>query len=88
MTTKPTKQPPPGRPDPPLRDLVGMAAQMRSLEQQRAAIAEKRRKRVIYYHSQNVSCAAMARAMDITEAAVNKILHGPPSRKAKAQAQS
>lgn len=88
MTKHPRdRRPPEGKPDPDLRDLALMTAQMRSLEEQRALIGEKRRKRVVYLRSQDVSCAAMARAMDLTEAAVNKMAHGGPTAKAKKLAQ-
>jgi hypothetical protein len=83
MTKHPRdRRPPEGKPDPDLRDLALMTTQMRSLEDQRATIGEKRRKRVVYLHSQDVSCAAMARAMDLTEAAVNKMVHGGPTARA------
>lgn len=78
------RRPPAGSPDPDLRDIAGMTAQMRSLEKQRADIGEKRRKRVVYLHSQDVSCAAMARAMNVTEAAVSKMVHGGPAKRIQA----
>lgn len=80
-----TRRPPAGSPDPDLRDIAGMTTQMRSLEKQRADIGERRRKRVVFLHSQNVSCAAMARAMNVTEAAVSKMVYGGPSKRVQAK---
>ena len=73
------------RADPNLTDLAGYTAQIRHLQDQRAAVAEQRRKAVIRHHGKGVSLAAMARAMQVSEAAVNKMLHAGPSQKAAAR---
>lgn len=70
------------RPEPNLTDIAGYTAQIRHLQDQRAQVAEQRRKAVIRHHGNNVSLAAMARAMGVSEAAVNKMVHAGPSQKA------
>lgn len=77
MTAKTTRA---RKPDPEMRDIAGISAQMRANELAYAALADKREERVKYYHSLNVSCASMARAMGISEAAVSKILYGKRKR--------
>jgi DNA-directed RNA polymerase specialized sigma24 family protein len=68
--------------EPNLTDIAGYTAQIRHLQDQRAKIAEQRRKAVIRHHGKGVSLASMARAMGVSEAAVNKMLHAGPSQKA------
>jgi len=70
------------RTEPNLNDIAGYTAQIRHLQDQRALVAEQRRKAVIRHHGKGVSLASMARAMNVSEAAVNKMLHGGPSQKA------
>lgn len=69
-------------PDRELRDIAGYTAQIRVLEEQRAALAEKRRLAIVRHHNEGVRIATMARAMNISEAAVNKLLKSGPSAKA------
>lgn len=65
-----------------LRDIAGYTSQMRVLEEQRAAIAEKRRLALVRHYNSGVKIASMARAMGVSEAAVNKLVKGGPSAKA------
>jgi DNA-directed RNA polymerase specialized sigma24 family protein len=74
------------RAEPSLADIAGFTAQIRHFQDQRAETAEKRRKAVIRHHGNGVSLAAMARAMGVSEAAVNKMVHSGPSQKAAARA--
>ena len=70
------------RAEPNLTDIAGYTAQIHHLQDQRAQVAETRRKAVIRHHGNGVSLAAMARAMGVSEAAVNKMVHAGPSQKA------
>lgn len=65
-----------------LRDIAGYTSQMRVLEEQRAAIAEKRRLAIVRHYNAGTKIASMARAMGVSEAAVNKLVKGGPSAKA------
>jgi DNA-directed RNA polymerase specialized sigma24 family protein len=76
------------RPTPNLTDIAGYTSEIRNLQDQRAVKAEQRRKAVIRHHGNGVSLAEMARAMGVSEAAVNKMVHSGPSQRAAARAKT
>lgn len=65
-----------------LRDIAGYTSQMRVLEEQRAVLGEKRRLALVRHYNAGVKIASMARAMGVSEAAVNKLIKNGPSAKA------
>ena len=71
-----------------LRDFAGLTAQINSLSEQRAQIAEKRRKVALKHHQNGVSIHDLAEAAGLSEAAVSKILKGGPSVRVRQASQS